>query len=75
MDSVVKIDAALLKQIEEFVKENKYKYSSNKQVVNLAIIEFLKSFSWKEKQNRKYKNEQSAFRLLNKSNKNKGGKK
>jgi hypothetical protein len=41
-DAVVKIDGNLLKRIEDFVKNNKFQYSSNKQVVNLAIIEFLK---------------------------------
>jgi len=43
MDAVVKIDGELLKRVEEFVKKNKFEYVSNKQVVNLAIIEFLKS--------------------------------
>ena len=41
-DAVVKIDKELLRKIEEFVKKNKYSYSSYKQVVNLAIIEFLR---------------------------------
>ena len=40
-DAVVKIDGELLKKIEEFAKKNKFLYSSKKQVVNLAIIEFL----------------------------------
>ena len=38
---VVKIDKELMKKIEEFLKNNKYQYSSKKQIVNLAIIEFL----------------------------------
>lgn len=42
-DAVVKIDKSLLKQVEKFVKENKFVYSSKKQVVNIAILEFLKS--------------------------------
>jgi len=42
MDAVVKIDSELLKKIEELVKERKFEYVSNKQVANLAIIEFLK---------------------------------
>ena len=43
-DSVVKIDEKLLKEIEKLVRDKtKYEYSSKKQVVNLAIIEFLKS--------------------------------
>lgn len=41
MDAVVKIDSELLKKIEELVKERKFEYVSNKQVANLAIIEFL----------------------------------
>lgn len=41
-DGVVKIDSELLKKIEDFVKKNKFTYSSKKQVVNLAILEFLK---------------------------------
>jgi len=44
-DGVVKINSELLKKIEEFVKRNKYVFSSKKQVVNLAIIEFLKPYS------------------------------
>ena len=42
-DSVVKVDEALLKKIESLVKKEKYIYSNKKQVVNIAIIEFLKS--------------------------------
>ena len=41
-DSVVKIDSEILEQIEDFIKKNKYLYSSKKQVVNLALLEFLK---------------------------------
>ena len=44
-DKAVKVDADLLKKIEDFVKKNKFLYASKKQVVNLAIIEFLKSKS------------------------------
>lgn len=40
-DSAVKVDKALLKKVEEFVEKNKFTYSSKKQVVNLAILEFL----------------------------------
>ncbi|MCX6748282.1 MAG: hypothetical protein NT076_01635 [Candidatus Pacearchaeota archaeon] len=43
MAEVVKIDSGLMKQVEELVKKQKFVYSSKKQVVNLAIIEFLKS--------------------------------
>ncbi len=49
MDKAVKVDKELLKEIEEFIKKNKFVYSSKKQVVNLAIIEFLKSKSFKNK--------------------------
>ena len=49
MDRVVKIDDEILRKIEDFVKRNKYQYSSNKQVVNLAILEFLKSQEFKSK--------------------------
>ena len=41
MDAAVKVDSELLKKIEYFVKKNKFTYSSKKQVVNLAILEFL----------------------------------
>ena len=44
-DSVVKVDSELLGRVEKFVRERKFEYSSNKQVVNLAIIEFLKEKS------------------------------
>jgi len=44
-DSVVKIDEELLKKIEKFISENKFIYTSKKQVVNLAILEFLNSKS------------------------------
>lgn len=46
-DAVVKIDKELLDKIEEFAQKNKFLYSSKKQVVNLAIIEFLKLNSLK----------------------------
>ncbi len=42
-DGVVKVDENLLKKIESLIKKEKYVYSNKKQVVNLAIIEFLKS--------------------------------
>ncbi len=48
-DGVVKIDSELLKKIEKFVKENKYLYSSKKQAVNLAIIEFLNAHALNKK--------------------------
>ena len=43
-DSVVKIDEALLTQVEEFInrKENKLIYANKKQFVNLAVLEKLK---------------------------------
>lgn len=39
--NVVKIDSELLKKVEKFVQANKFQYASNKQLVNLAILEFL----------------------------------
>ena len=71
-DEVVKVDADLMRKIEKLISENKYKYSSKKQVVNLAIIEFLSSFSWKEKQNPKYKNKQVYLNSSNKRGKKEG---
>lgn len=46
-DAVVKIDAELEKQIVKLIEKEKYKYSSKKQVVNLALIEFLNKHSLK----------------------------
>lgn len=51
-DGVVKIDLELLKKIEEFVEKNKFSYSSRKQVINLAIIDFLKLNSLNSKRKR-----------------------
>ena len=42
-DAVVKVDSELLGKIEEFIKKNKFLYANKKHVVNLAIIEFLKT--------------------------------
>lgn len=44
-DIAVKADRKLVGEIERFVKNNRFVYSSIKQVVNLAIIEFLKEHS------------------------------
>ena len=58
MDVAVKVDRELLEKVERFVKENRFTYSSKKQVVNLAVIEFLKkqdflkSESFKDKKKR-----------------------
>ena len=41
-ERVVKVDSELLKKVVELVKKNKFLYTSNKQVVNLALVEFLK---------------------------------
>jgi len=48
-DSVVKIDRELEKRIEELIKKEKFLYSSKKQVVNLAVIEFLNSIHQERK--------------------------
>ena len=47
-DGVVKVDADLLKEVEKFVEKDKLKFSSKKQFVNLAIVEYLKSQSLKQ---------------------------
>jgi len=53
-DSVVKIDKELEKRIEELIKKEKFLYSSKKQVVNLALVEFLsKKDNIKNKKKRK----------------------
>lgn len=41
-DRAVKVDAELLKKVDNFIKQDKFKYNSKKQVINLAIIDFLK---------------------------------
>jgi len=43
-DSVVKIDSEILKEVEEFInqKDNKLKYVSKKQFIDLAVYEKLK---------------------------------
>ena len=52
VDGVVKVDKDLLEEVEEFVRKNKFVYSSKKQVVNLAIIEFLKLETLKKNKKR-----------------------
>lgn len=60
-DSVVKIDKELEKQIEFFLKrkENKFVYASKKQIVNIAIIEFLKLRQFNDNNRKKVKNGKS----------------
>ena len=41
MDEVVKIDSELMRKIEKLLDREKFLYANKKQVVNLAIIEFL----------------------------------
>ena len=40
-DVAVKVDENLLKEVEELIKREKYLFSSKKQVMNLALVEFL----------------------------------
>ena len=47
VDKVVKVDEELLKKVEELIKKERFRFSSNKQVVNLALVEFLKSYNIK----------------------------
>ncbi len=54
-DAVVKIDKELVKKIENFIRRNRFLYTSKKQVVNLAIIEFLNSHTLKLKSKGKKK--------------------
>jgi len=49
MAEVVKIDKELMKKIEELIKKEKFLFANKKQVINLAIIEFLNARSFKEK--------------------------
>ncbi len=47
-NAVVKIDKDLLKEIDKFIEKSNFVYSNKKQVVNLAIIDFLKLNKFKE---------------------------
>ena len=48
-ERVVKVDSELIKKVEELIKREKYRYVSNKQVVNLALVEFLNKHNVKLK--------------------------
>jgi len=43
-DSVVKIDTALLDEVEEFInlEENKFKYVNRKQFIDIAVLKHLR---------------------------------
>lgn len=47
--AVVKIDSSLLKEVEKFVnrEENKFKFVNKKQLIDLAVHEFLKKMEAK----------------------------
>lgn len=49
LGAVVKIDSSLLKEVEKFVnrEENKFKFVNKKQLINLAVHEFLKKMEEK----------------------------
>ena len=51
MDCAVKIDKELMGKIEELIKKEKFLYTSKKQVVNLALVEFLENRNIKKKEN------------------------
>lgn len=68
-DEVVKIDAELMREIEKLISKNKFIYTSKKQVVNLAIIEFLNSRSF-ILQERKVLDSAQKFAFLTKKNQN-----
>jgi K+-sensing histidine kinase KdpD len=44
-DSVVKIDSALLEDVEAFInlEENKFKYVNRKQFIDIAVAEYLRA--------------------------------
>ena len=44
-DSVVKIDSALLEEVEAFInlEENKFKYVNRKQFIDIAVADYLRS--------------------------------
>jgi len=48
-DSAVKVDSRLLKEVEEFINKNRFRYASKKQFVDFAVYELLK----KERKNAK----------------------
>lgn len=43
-EAVVKIDAGLLKEIEEYInkEENRFRYTNKKQFIDIAVSELLK---------------------------------
>ncbi len=41
-DAVVKVDSVLLKEVEDFIKKEKFKYVNKKQFVDVAVYELLK---------------------------------
>jgi hypothetical protein len=45
-DRVVKIEGEILGELEKFISKNKYEFSSVRQAINLAVLEFLKSKSF-----------------------------
>jgi uncharacterized membrane protein len=51
-DKAVKVDKELMEKIENLIEKNKFLYTTKKQVINLAIIEFLKSKSLDKKKKR-----------------------
>ena len=52
-DVTVKVDGNLLKKVEEIIRENKFLYTCKKQVVNLALVEFLSKHDNTESKKRK----------------------
>jgi hypothetical protein len=51
--AVVKIDSSLLKEVEQFVNkdENKFKFVNKKQLIDLAVHEFLRQQAYPERDN------------------------
>ena len=50
-DSVVKIDSSLLSKVEDFIKkeENRLKFVNKKQLIDLAVHEYLKKMEKSKK--------------------------
>jgi len=41
-DSAVKVDSGLLREVQEFINKNKFRYASKKQFIDVAVNELLK---------------------------------
>jgi len=53
-DGVVKVDSELLEKVEKLIKKNKFVFSNYKQVVNLALVEFLNKHNFRINEKKRY---------------------